>query len=187
MHATPALFALILISAISSFASDQLPPSPQPIQGAGHTATPLSAQSAAEPAPRAAQVWTLQSSIQRGLMVAPELRAAEAEIAARTGGLTEVAAWPNPSVALRADQRLGLEDGRGGYDLSQVTINQPLPLNRLEHQRRAAEAGLAAARAAQRYQRLLLETRTAQAFHALQQAAGRQLLAQERLGFAEKM
>lgn len=187
MRATSALFALVLLGAIPSFASDNLPPSTLPIRAAGHTAASLPSPSAAELAARPAQAWTLEASIRRGIAAAPELRAAEAEIAARTGSLSEAGAWPNPSVALRADEKLGLEDGRGGYSFNQVMISQPLPLHRLQHQRRAAEAGLEAAHAAQRYQRLLLETRTAQAFHTLQQAAERQLLAQERLAFAEKM
>ncbi len=139
------------------------------------------------PKPMQAQVWTLDASIKRAASVAPELRAAEAEIAARTGNLTQAEAWPNPTVSLRADGKLGMEDGRGGYAINQVTITQALPINRLEHQHRAATAELEAARASQRYQRLLLETRTAQAFHTLQQAAERQHLAQERLTFAEKI
>jgi cobalt-zinc-cadmium efflux system outer membrane protein len=134
-----------------------------------------------------AQVWTLEASIKRATTVAPELRATEAEIAARTGNLTHADAWPNPTITLRADEKLGIEDGRGGYSVNQVTITQALPLHRLEHQRRAAEAELEAARANRSYQRLLLETRTAQAFHALQLASERQRLAQERLAFAEKL
>ncbi|HQS59815.1 MAG: hypothetical protein B7Y56_15445 [Gallionellales bacterium 35-53-114] len=176
MPSTRALFALILLSATAGFAADNLQQNPQSIQAAGPLAASLSQK-----------VWTLESSISRGITVAPELRAAEAEIAARTGNLTEAAAWPNPSIALRVDPKLGIEDGRGGYNLNQVTLSQPLPLHRLQHQRRAAEAGLEAARAAQRYQRLQLETRTAQAFHALQLAAERQILAQERLIFSEKL
>ncbi|HQS57700.1 MAG: hypothetical protein B7Y56_08485 [Gallionellales bacterium 35-53-114] len=176
MPSTRALFALMLLSATPGFAADNLPPSPQSTQAAGPFAETLPPK-----------VWTLEASIRRGITVAPELRAAEAEIAARKGNLTEADAWPNPSIALRVDPKLGIEDGRGGYNLNQVTLSQPLPLQRLQHQRRAAEAGLEAARAAQRYQRLQLETRTAQAFHTLQQAAERQRLAQERLAFAEKM
>lgn len=131
--------------------------------------------------------WTLEASIRRAVSVAPELRAAEADVAARKGGLTQAAAWPNPTVTLRADEKLGIEDGRGGYSVNQLTVTQALPLHRLGHQRRSAEAELEAARANQSYQRLLLETRTAQAFHALQLASERQLLAQERLAFAEKL
>ena len=132
-----------------------------------------------------AQVWTLESSIERATAVAPELRASAAAVAARTGELTQAGAWPNPTVELRADEKLGIDDGRGGYDLTQVAITQSLPLRRLAHQRLAAEAGLESARAGQRYQRLQLETRTAQAFHALQLTAERLRLAEERLKFAE--
>ena len=132
-----------------------------------------------------AQVWTLESSIERATTVAPELRAGESAVAARAGELTQAGAWPNPMVELRADEKLGIDDGRGGYSLNQVSITQPIPLRRLAHQRRAAEAGLESARAGQRHQRLQLETRTAHAFHALQLAAERQRLAEERLNFAE--
>ena len=130
-------------------------------------------------------VWTLAESVKRVLDIAPERRAADAEISARTGESTQSGAWPNPTIEIRADEKLGIEDGRGGYNLNQLTITQTLPLYRLPHQRRAAAAGLEAARSAQSYQRLLLETQTANAFHTLQLAAERQRLAQERLSFAE--
>jgi cobalt-zinc-cadmium efflux system outer membrane protein len=184
MRATLASLVLILFSATTVLASDDLALSPK-VPGISMAALP--ARSTAERAGNPAQVWTLESSIKRATTVAPELRAAEAEIAARTGNLTQAGAWPNPSITLRADEKLGIDDGRGGYNLNQLTVTQALPINRLDHQRRAAEAELEAARASQNYQRLLLETRTAQAFHMLQQAAERQLLAQERLAFAEKM
>ncbi len=129
-------------------------------------------------------VWTLESAIRRVLEVAPERRAAEAEVAMRAGELTQADAWPNPTVELRADGKLGLEDNRGGYDFTQIAITQPLPLRRLDYQRRAAEANLKAARAALRLQRLLLENLAAQAFHTLQFAVERRRLAQERLAFA---
>ena len=191
MRATLALFALILCSATFSFASDNLALSPKQIQTPGPKTdlgmTPLPRKSGGELAGIPAQVWTLQASIRHATTFAPELRAAEAEIAARKGSLTQADDWPNPTVTLRADEKLGIEDGRGGYTFNQVTVTQALPLHRLEHQRRAASAGLEAARANQSYQRLLLETRTAQAFHALQLAAERQRLAQERLTFAEKL
>ncbi len=132
-----------------------------------------------------AQAWSLESSITRALTVAPELRAADAEIAVRTGESTQAGAWPNPTITLRVDEKLGLEDGRGGYNLNQVAITQALPLHRLQHQRRAAAANIEAARATQHHQRLLLETQTAHTFHTLQLAAERQRLAQERLSFAE--
>ena len=132
-------------------------------------------------------VWTLADSVRRALDIAPEMRAAEAEIAARMGELSQADAWPNPTIALRADEKLGIQDRRGGYNLNQLSFTQPIPLRRLTHQRRAAEEDLESARAKQRYQRLQIEARTAQVFHALQLAAERQRLAQERLALAEKL
>ena len=132
-----------------------------------------------------AQVWTLESSVERATGVAPEMRAAEAEVGARAGERVQAGAWPNPTVEVRADEKLGLDDGRGGYSLNQISITQPIPLRRLVHQRRAAEAGLNSARAGQQHQRLQLEARTALAFHALQFTAERWRLAEERFKFAE--
>jgi hypothetical protein len=57
-----------------------------------------------------AQVWTLEASIKRAAAVAPELRAAEADIASRTGNLTHADAWPNPTVSVRADEKLGIAE-----------------------------------------------------------------------------
>lgn len=132
-----------------------------------------------------AQVWTLEASIERATAVAPEMRVAEAETAARAGELKQARTWPNPTVDLRTDEKLGIEDGRGGYSLNQVSISQSIPLRRLAHQRRAAEAGLESAREEQRHRRLLVETQVARAYHALQLAAERQRVAEERLRFAE--
>jgi cobalt-zinc-cadmium efflux system outer membrane protein len=138
----------------------------------------------ATPALAQALPWTLESSIARALQHAPELRASAAEIAARSGDIVQASAWPNPTVELRADEKLGIADGRGGYTVNQATITQAIPLGRLAHQRRAAEANLDAAREEQRYQRLQIEARVAQAFHTLQLTQARQQLAQERLTFA---
>jgi outer membrane protein, heavy metal efflux system len=166
MSANFASILLILCSTTYAFAADNSLPATNPVSP---------------------QQWTLEASIKRGTSVAPELRAAGAEISSRSAHIIEAGDWPNPTATVRADEKLGKQDGRGGYSVNQLTLTQALPLNRLEHQRVAAEAGLQAAQAAQRYQHLLLETRTAQAFHTLQQAAERKLLAQERLAFAEKM
>ena len=135
------------------------------------------------------RVWTLAASVMRALEVAPELRAAEAEIAARSSDLSQAGAWPNPTIELRADEKKAIEtqNRRGGLRLNQVTITQPIPLRRLDPQRRAAALILQNAQAEQGYQNLQIETLTAQAYHALQRATERQRLAQERLAFAEKM
>ena len=126
------------------------------------------------------RVWTLADSVRRALVAAPELRAAEAEIAARIGELAQAGAWPNPSIDLDANDRLGQEDGRGGPSLTRIGISQPLPLTRIAHQRAAAEASLDSAHENLRYRHLLLEREAARAFHALQLAAAKRRLAEER-------
>jgi len=131
--------------------------------------------------------WTLTESVRRAVFMSPELRAAEAEIEARVGVLEQSDAWPNPTMELRTDEKLGLEDGRGGYNLNQLSITQSIPLQRLSHQRRASEAALESARSAHAYQSLMLEAKTAQAFHTFQLAAGRTHLADERVSFVEDM
>jgi cobalt-zinc-cadmium efflux system outer membrane protein len=130
-----------------------------------------------------APVWTLDAAVRQALAVAPEIREAEAEVAAREGTLKQAGAWPNPSIDLRADQKLGIQDGSGGTDLTQVAVTQPLPLTRLAPQRAQAEAQLVAARERLRHARLARETETARAFHALQLAQARLTLAWQRVAF----
>ncbi len=130
--------------------------------------------------------WTLESTTQRVLEVAPERRAAEAEVAAREGELVRDTAWPNPTVEGRADRKLGIEDGTGGSDVTQLAVTQPLPLMRLSRQRAQAEANLAAAQAARHYRRLLLENHAARAFHQLQLAEAKRTLARERAEAAQQ-
>ncbi|MBI5890289.1 MAG: TolC family protein [Nitrosomonadales bacterium] len=125
-------------------------------------------------------IWTFAKSIRRALDTAPELRAAEADVAARAAELTQAEAWPNPSIDLDANDRLGQEDGRGGYGFTRVGLSQPLPLRRIAPQRAAAEANLESAHANLRYRHLLLEREAARVFHALQLAAARRQLAEER-------
>lgn len=140
----------------------------------------------AGPSVRAADSdWTLSTSIDHVMQVSPALRAANAEIDMRRGELTQAGAFPNPSIELRADQKLGIDDGQGGTDLTQVAISQALPLRRLGHQKTMAAANLSAAEETQHQQRLLLEYRTARAYHSLQLAQARLKLAEERLAIAE--
>jgi cobalt-zinc-cadmium efflux system outer membrane protein len=128
-------------------------------------------------------VWTLDAAVREALRVAPEIREASAEVVAREGALRQAGAWPNPSIDLRADRKLGLEDGRGGTDLTQVAITQPLPLTRLARQRAQTGAQLAAARERLRQARLAREAEAARAFHALQLAQARLALAEQRVAF----
>lgn len=120
-------------------------------------------------------------SIQRVMEVAPEMKTADAEIGKQQGKLEQAGAWPNPSVTIQVDDKLGIEDDSGGYDVTQFAISQPLPLDRLKHQRKQAEAGLASAESQRRHQRLLLEYKVAQGFHVLQLAEVKLQLAQKRL------
>ena len=137
--------------------------------------------SAAEPA-----VWTLESAARRALEIAPELRAARAEVAAREGTWREADAWPNPTVGLSRSDKLGLEDGAGGTDLTQLEIRQPLPLRRLSRERTVAAAGIEGARERTRLERLKLEREAARAYHRLQLAQARRRLAEERVDLADK-
>ena len=136
----------------------------------------------AEPTSR----WTLNASVQRAVAVAPEIKTADAEIGKQQGNLQQASAWPNPSVSIQVDDKLGIEDAAGGYDVTQVAISQPLPLGRLTHQRQQAGAALASAEAQRRQQQLLLEHKVAQRFHALQLAEAKLQLEKKRLQQASR-
>lgn len=143
----------------------------------------LLTQSAIQAAPD--DNWSLAGSIEHMLKVAPEMREATATVDIRRGELTRAGAFPNPSIELRADQKLGVDDGSGGTDLTQIAISQPLPLGRLDHQRAMATAQLSAAEQSLLQQRLVMEYRTAQVYHGLQLAQAWLKLAEERLAVAE--
>lgn len=132
-----------------------------------------------------AEQWTLEAAVQQALEVSPELRAASAAVAVREGALTQARAWTNPSVELRADNALAIEQGQGGAELTQFALSQPLPILRLPYARAAAEADLAAARDEARHQRLRIEHRAARAFHAIQLASDNRALAEDRLRLTE--
>src|SRR3989344_7317947 len=125
--------------------------------------------------------WTLESAIRRAMEIAPEMRAADAEVTAREAELTQAGNWPNPTIDLRADDRLGQEDGRGGTDFPQFALSQPLPLRRVSRERAVAEARLAGAGEGRRLRRLELERLAAQVFHELQRAQAKLELARGRL------
>lgn len=130
--------------------------------------------------------WTLNTSIQRALEVAPEMKTAAAEIGKQQGKLEQAEAWPNPNISIQVDNKLGLEDASGGYDVSQIAISQALPFARLTHQRKQAEAELAGAEAHRQHQQLLLEFTIAQRFHTLQLAEAKLQLAKKRLQQASR-
>lgn len=132
------------------------------------------------------RLWTLNSSVQRALEVAPEMKTAEAEVGKKRGALQQAGAWPNPSVDIQVDDNLGIESGAGGYDMTRIAISQALPLGRLSDQNKQAAAALASAEAQRRQQQLLLEYKVARRFHALQLAGAELQLAEKRLQQASR-
>lgn len=129
------------------------------------------------------EIWTLESATRRVLEVAPERRLSDTAVDMRQGELIQAGTWPNPSIDLRADDRIGQLSGQGGTSLAQLALSQPLPFRRIARQRAAAESGLSAAQANRQAQFLLLEREAARVFHALQFAAAKRQLAKEHLEF----
>lgn len=134
----------------------------------------------------AQEIWTLEASARRALDVSPHVQIADAEVAAKEGGLQTARAWPNPEFGLDANEKFGIEDGTGGTDLTQVSVSQPIPVGRFLNQSRLARADLRSARENAVYERLLQESETARSFHQLQFMSAVLVLAQERLDFAER-
>lgn len=134
-----------------------------------------------------AEIWTLGTSINRAYQYAPEIRLAENEREARQAALTTSSFWPNPTVDIRVDNKLGLDNGSGGYDVSDIGITQPIPLGRLKYQKDFAQAHLQTAEYELAMQQLLLETVVAKEFHELQFAQAEYQLAKERLAVASDL
>lgn len=130
--------------------------------------------------------WTLNASVQRAMQVAPEIKTADAEIGIQQGKQEEAGAWPNPTVYLQVDDKLGINDGRGGQDITNFAISQPLPFSRLGHQRKQAQAALAGAQAKRHQQQLLLEYQVSRRFHMLQLAQAKLVLAKQRVQQANR-
>ncbi|MFP5349477.1 MAG: TolC family protein [Gammaproteobacteria bacterium] len=130
--------------------------------------------------------WSLEAAIGRALEVAPEARAAAAEVAARAGELAQTRAWPNPRAEAHVGDRISLENDTSGYDLTQYGLVQPLPLARRGAEPRQAQAQLDAAEAKRLHDRLKLEAEVARTFHQLQAATAKWELARERLQVAER-
>lgn len=133
-------------------------------------------------------IWTLPRALERGLAVAPESRAAEYQIEARRAAREQAGRWPNPTLDLNASERLGREDGRGGYALTEMGLSQSLPLwGQLGYRRDAADARIAEAEAMARAERLGLEALIAEAFHAWQRTEAEYELVQQHLTEAERL
>jgi hypothetical protein len=115
--------------------------------------------------------WVLRASIERAQSVSPALQAAEAEVNARVGERRQAGSWPNPTLEVRADEKLGIEDGRGGVRANHLSLTQPIPFWRMGAQRRAAEAAHDAALAMREQERLCVESQATLVFYRLQFAA----------------
>ena len=129
----------------------------------------------------AQELLTLEQSVQRIVDVAPEMKAADAEVGKQKGKWEQADAWPNPSVNIQMDDTLSREVGGRGYDVTEFSISQSIPLGRLAYQRQQAEAGLASAEAQRNQQQLMLEYKVAQRFHILQLKEAMLQLAKKRL------
>ena len=144
--------------------------------------TPVSVQAESQ------QYWTLESSIERVVKVAPESKIAAANIQAHRGALRQAGAWKNPTVSLQMSNKIGLDDGTGGQDLTQFALTQPVPLFGQRSQKKSiARARLKASIAQGDYQYLDLERKISIRFHRLQFAAAQYKLEQERLAFATEL
>ncbi len=135
----------------------------------------------------AAQQWSLASSVEQAMLTSPELQQANAEIGARQEDTNLSGMWPDPEIGFRVDNKMGQDDGAGGYDLTDVVIRQSIPMSRVKHQESAAEASLKAARFSYRYQSLQVQNRVSKAFHQLQLAAAELSLAEKQMKQADEM
>lgn len=145
-------------------------------------ASPVSAQAENQ------QYWTLESSIERVVRIAPESKVAAANIQAHRGALRQAGAWKNPTLSVLMSNKIGLDDGTGGQDLTQFALSQPVPLFGQRSQKKSiARAGLSASIAQGDYQHLDLERQISIRFHRLQFASAKYELEQERLAFASDL
>ncbi len=134
-----------------------------------------------------ARSWTLESSIQQAMATSPELKKSAAEIGSRKQEINLSSLWPDPDIGFRVDNKMGQDDGSGGYDVTDITISQPIPVSRIKYQTSAAEASLKAAEFARQYKSLQVQNRVARVFHQLQYAAAELSLAKKQLALADKM
>lgn len=132
------------------------------------------------------ELWTLESSVQQAVKVSPLMGVADAGIKSAEGSVSQSGSWPNPIVEATSTNKLGINEGIGGNDLTQMSISQTIPLARLSNERSEARAQLKATRYERDHQQLLLENTVAKAFHKLQITKAKLKLAEEQLNFADR-
>jgi cobalt-zinc-cadmium efflux system outer membrane protein len=135
----------------------------------------------------AAKQWTLESSVQQAMINSPELKQSAAELGARQAEINLSTMWPDPEIGFRVDNKMGQDDGAGGYDLTDVVVRQSIPLSRIKYQESAAEASLQAARFSYQYQSLQVQNRVSKVYHQLQFASAELTLAEKQLKLADEM
>jgi cobalt-zinc-cadmium efflux system outer membrane protein len=133
-----------------------------------------------------AQQWTLKSSIEQAMSTSPELQISMAEIGARREDVNLSGLWPDPEIELRVDNKLGQDDGSGGYDLIDIKVSQAIPLSRTKYQKTVASANLKASEFSRKYQALLIQNDVSKVFHQLQLASAEYTLANKRLELADQ-
>lgn len=133
------------------------------------------------------QEWNLESSIQQATLVSPELKKSIAELGVRQADIELSSLWLDPEIEFRVDDKLGQDDRSGGYDLTEVTISQPIPISRMKYQEEAASANMEAARFSLQYQSLKLQNRVSKVFHRLQFESAKLSLAEKQLKLANSL
>jgi cobalt-zinc-cadmium efflux system outer membrane protein len=137
--------------------------------------------------PSIAKQWTLESSVQQAMVTSPELKQSTAELGARQAEINLSSMWPDPEIAFRVDNKMGQDDGAGGYDLTDIVIRQSIPVSRIKYQESAAEASLRAARFTHQYQSLQVQNRVSKVFHKLQFSLAKLELAKKQLRLADEI
>ncbi|MBL4711649.1 MAG: TolC family protein [Gammaproteobacteria bacterium] len=137
--------------------------------------------------PVIAQQWTLESSVQQAMSISPELQKSTAEIGSLQADVNLSTMWPDPEIQMRVDNMLGQDDGAGGYDLTDITVWQSIPMSRIKYQESASEASLRAAKYFRQYQSLQVQSRASKVFHQLQFATAKLALAEKQLKFANEI
>ena len=134
-----------------------------------------------------AQQWTLQSSVQQAIETSPKLKKSIAELGARQADINLSSLWPDPEIGFRVDNKMGKDDGAGGYDLTDITVKQSIPMSRIKYQENAASASMKAARFSQQYRSLQVQNRVSKVFHQLQFASAKLALAEKQLKLANDL
>ncbi len=151
-------------------------------------ATQSIAQPIAQPAKQPViRQWTLQSSVQQAIETSPELKKSIAELGVRQADINLSSLWPDPEIAFRVDNKMGQDDGAGGYDLTDIVVRQSIPMSRIKYQEEAASASMKAARFSQQFQSLQVQNRVSKVFHQLQFASAKLTLAKKRLKLANEL